>query len=128
MMSDFSKIMRSKSDEQLIEILTRYRSDFDPAAVEAAREEVIRRDLKHDHLVNVHANVDQKFERAEAKAAIPLDTGWKVLAFLIPGVINLLAAATLKVDGYERKYRELKRWTLYGAAFYLVLILLLVSQ
>lgn len=126
-MSNFSKIMRSKSDEQLIEILTRYRSDFDAAAVEAARDEVIRRDLKHDHLVIVHANVDEKFEHAEAKAAIPLDAGWKVLAFLILGVINLLAAATRKVDGYERKYRELKRWTFYGAAFYLVVILLVVN-
>lgn len=126
-MSDFSRIMRSKSDEQLIEILTRFRNEFDPSAVEAAREEVIRRDLKHDHLVTVHANVDRKFEHAEAKAGLPLGTGWKVLSFLFPGVINLLAAAILKVDGFERKYRELKRWTLYGAAFYVALIILLVN-
>lgn len=124
-MNDFTKVMSERSDEQLIEIVTRQRNDYQPQALEAAEKELERRNLSTEILRGADQRIAQKNEAVAEKANKPLGPVPKALAFLFPGFIFFLAMLLFKADGYDRRSRELGRWTLYGVGFYLALIALI---
>lgn len=123
-MSDLIKAMADRTDEQLLAIITREHMHYVPEALAAAHDELKRRDITVDRIEQIRTEIEKEHHRSEQKASKPLFGLWKVFAFLCPGVVLLLAAAILKVEGFERQYRELKRWTLYGIAFYFSILLL----
>lgn len=124
-MNQFEKVMAERTDAQLIEIVTMSRSDYQQEALEAADAEFKRRDLSSGQVESVKQEVVQKHVEEGERANMPLQTHWKVLTFIFPGLINILFAATFKVDGYERRFKEAKRWTLYGVGFYGGIVLLI---
>ncbi|MCF8459838.1 MAG: hypothetical protein K9G46_03875 [Flavobacteriales bacterium] len=70
--------------------------------------------------------LQQKKEHIEQKANVPLDTHWKILCLLFPGPMNFFLAFIFKNQGYERKFKEAFRWTLYGFGFYLIPLVLMI--
>lgn len=124
-MTDFKNVMAERTDEQLLNILTRSRADYHPEAITAAEAEFARRGLSAARIHEIQNEIERATDRATINAEKPLFIIWKFLALLCPGVLLLFAALILKVEGYERQYRELKRWTLYGVGFYFILVLLI---
>ena len=126
-MNEFSRAMSERTDEQLIDIVTRKRDEYQPEALLAADEEFKRRSLTHEVLVEAEQNLAVRSAVTEEKANAPLDVPWKILAFLFPGFVFLLVSLLMRSDGFERRSWELGRWTLYGVAFYVVAILILTN-
>jgi len=62
----------------------------------------------------------------ESRANAPLGSGWKILSAMFTGLILIVLSGIFKADGYDRKARELFRWTIYGFCFYFGLILLIL--
>jgi hypothetical protein len=121
----FAEAMALRSDAELVDILTKKRDDYQPDAVAAAEIELARRKLTTKQVADAKERIELKEQAIQERANEPLGIGWKLLTFLIPGLINILIAGALKTDGYERKFREAWRWTFYGVGFYLGLGLLM---
>jgi hypothetical protein len=65
-------------------------------------------------------------EKDVAKANEPLAVVPNIFAFIFPGIYLIVASGLFNVEGYNRKARELRRWTLYGFCFYIAIVLLMI--
>jgi len=117
----FAEAMARRSDAELVEILTQRHDDYQPDTLAAAEMELEKRNLTTEQVEQAKQSVELKIQQ---RANEPLEAGWKLLTFLIPGIITSMIAATLKADGYDGKFREARRWMFYGFGFYLSLGLL----
>jgi hypothetical protein len=125
MQFDFTEPMKQASDAELLKIITTDRGNYQEAAIIAAETELSRRNLSSEQITAAEMFNEQQQKIILVKANAPLDAHWKVLTFIFPGVINLIFSGIFKGDGYERKARELVKWTLFGFGFYISLVLLI---
>jgi len=114
------------SDSELLKVVTIARNDYQPEAIEAAEIELKNRNLsvqKTEEVIKENEALEQiKIEKANKELGITL----KVLSFIFPGIIQILFSRVFKADGYDRKARELLKWTFYGFGFYLGIVILIV--
>jgi len=122
MENNFSKIMKSRSDFELIEIVTKLRNDYKPDAILAAEQEIEIRKLSINDVENAKIQIKINEENIIKKAEEPLELHWKALTFLLPGIINIFIAGALKADGYDKKFKEVWKFTLFGLIFYAILV------
>ena len=87
-------------------------------------KELAKRNLSFERIEKAKKENEIKAQVASEKANRKLEPGWKILIFIFPGIIQIIFAGTFKADGYDRKARELTKWTLYGFGFYFGLVLL----
>ncbi|PKL85318.1 MAG: hypothetical protein CVV22_08620 [Ignavibacteriae bacterium HGW-Ignavibacteriae-1] len=128
MENQFTDVMSERSDAELLIIVNEHRKDYQAAAVEAAEKELRNRNLNSEQLQKATTENEIKHILEIEKANIPLGDIWRVMAFLSPGILFFLYARIFKAQGYHRKARDLKNWTLYGFGMYLgfsILILVL---
>lgn len=128
---DFSKIMAEHSNAKLIEITTKQRNDYQPEAILAAEEELKNRNLDEKDLIEANEEVLHQEKSAKEKSAEPLDSGLKVLFFLMP--VTLLAiifgaiiAGSYKNSGYDRKFKDTWKYMLRGIVFYASIFIVLM--
>ncbi|MES2764438.1 MAG: hypothetical protein V4642_01110 [Bacteroidota bacterium] len=124
MSNQFEEVMAGRTDTELLKIVTGPQDGYQPAALEAAKKEFTRRNLSSDQVEISKQVIETEQKVKDEKANTPLGTGWKVLTFIFPGLIQLMLSGVFKADGYSRKSKELSRWTLYGFGFYIIVILL----
>lgn len=124
MKSDFKEIMAKRSDAELIEILTKKQDEYQHEALEAAKSELESRNLSTEKIRSAEQEIESKEKAVAENANLPLETTWKILTFVFPGIPNFLIARAIKAEGYERKWKEAWRWTFYGFGFYIALFLL----
>jgi hypothetical protein len=122
---DFAKVMAGRSNEELLKILMSPLGDYQPAALQAAKEEFEKRGLSAPKVEIIQNEILEEQSKIKAKAEEPLDTMWKVLSFLMPGMIPLIFSRSFASDGYDRKANEIVNWTVYGLGFYVMVTLLL---
>lgn len=118
--------MSKRTDAELINILNSPSGDYQQAALEAAKRVIDSRNLSQEQITTAKLEIEQKQTVVEAKANEPLNVFVKILSFIFPGALLLMFAGTFKADGYERKGREMVRWTFYGWAFYGSVIILMI--
>ena len=126
MENEFDEVMRKRSDADLVKIINGPPDDYQPVALEAAKREFDRRSLSETQIAAVKEEIVHEQEVDEAKANVPLGVAAKILAFIFPGIILLMFAGTYKADGYDRKARELVKWTLFGFGAYVGFIILMI--
>jgi hypothetical protein len=126
MKNEFAEVMQTRTDADLIKILNSTRGDYQTDAMDAAKLEFDRRNLSEQQISTIKENIKQEDQVNEVKANEPLGSSWKALSFIFPGIIQIMFAGTFKRDGYDRKYKDLIKFTLYGYAFYIECIILLV--
>jgi hypothetical protein len=125
MENEFDEVMRKRADADLIKIVNGPQDDYQPAALDAAKREFERRNLSEEQITIVKQEIKQEQEIDEAKANTPLGVILKIIAFILPGIILLMLSGIFKAEGYDRKAKELVKWTLYGLAFYIGLIVII---
>jgi len=126
MENKFTSSMVQLSDTELLKVVTISRNDYQPEAIEAAEIELKNRNLsvqQTEEAIKENESLEQiKIEKANKELGITL----KVLSFIFPGIIQILFSRVFKADGYDRKARELLKWTFYGFGFYLGIVILIV--
>lgn len=90
-------------------------------ALTAAEEELIRQRREAIHAAR-HETQQNQDEAAIHKAGMPLNIEWKILTFVFPGMLQLIFSSAFKAEGYTRKAKDMKRWTLMGFVFYTALL------
>jgi hypothetical protein len=122
MSASFTELMLQKNDEQLLKIVARP-GDYQPEALEAAQRERSKRNLSTDRVEVAKKVVIQEEEILIAKAKLPLEGGYRALAFFLPEIILLMISSPLRTKGYEKKASDLVRWTVFGLGFYIGIII-----
>lgn len=123
-MDTFEERMKQKTDDEIIKIVTIASEDYQPEALEAARHEFSKRNLSAEQIDNVKKIVNEEQEEDIYKADLPLDPTIKFLTFILPALIQFIYSGIYISEGYHRKAKELTKWTLYGFAFYVTIIVL----
>jgi hypothetical protein len=119
MANNFEDLMSKKNDTDLFKIVTGSVDDYQPAALEAAKNEFAKRNLAEDQFEATKQEIEQDKKIKYDKANEPLDMGWRILAFIFPGLIPLIFSGGFRINGYERKASEFVKWTFYGFGFYI---------
>ena len=125
-MNPFQNVMQAKSDEELVEIVSRNRADYQTAALEAAENELASRNLSARQLAFKAKIIDARNHRAELKANEPLDWYWWIPAVLFPGLFLLVINLNFQENGYFRKARQLNQISLYTLGGIVVIVSLFV--
>lgn len=82
--NDFAEVMQNKTDEQLIEIVTKRRNDYQPDAVEAADIEIQRRGIDPVNLnrdISSESNTEDRYA-VEVKRCLS-DSGIRFIQYII---------------------------------------------
>lgn len=122
---NFAEVMAKRTYAELHEIVGKLRNEYEPEAVAAAEAEVERRNLTGEKIEPKENIFRTQKKLISDKADAPLQIYWKIITFLLPGLLILLFADDLKAEGYERRHKEVWRWFFYGAGFYIGLLILL---
>ena len=118
MNNEFEDIMSKRTDAELLQIINSSPGDYQPLALEAANIEFEKRNLSNEQISLAKDVIKQKQEIDDAKSNEPLGFISKFFALVFPGLLMLLFAGTFKADGYDRKAKEMRKWTLYGVCLY----------
>lgn len=125
MENEFANIMRKRSDEELLEITTRLKNDYQPDAVKAAEKELKNRGLSTDQLERIQENVTVKAEKEESISQKPLGFVQKLLFLIFSiGIIPMLIAIKYERKGEIRKYKEAWKFMKIGFVIYFLIILI----
>jgi hypothetical protein len=125
MPNQFSEAMSERTDAELIRILNDLRNDYQPEAIIAAEEEFAKRNISEEILNStIMEEVEEIRRQEESKKDEPL-TDWQIArTILFPGWLMLLLSRAYRLQGYERKAKDLKKYTAIGCGGYIAIILL----
>jgi len=129
---DFTRRMQRLSDEELTEIVSFGEKDgYLPEAVEAARKEVVARNLSPTDVSTIAYSVETRRNREVELASQPLSWPGRAAFFMLPVVgvglpIMALIAWSLGTRGYRQKSSEAWKLMGLGIAFWIGLIIFLV--
>lgn len=120
--------MTRRTDSQLIEIVTKFRDDYEDDAVLAAEFEIAKRDFSMEELEHAKNEVIKK----EEYQSTPLSTGEKLKFYLlgwVPG--TWVEIALLKADGKITKSEEARgaaRMGCFGGIIIAVLAIVILNS
>ncbi len=126
MENEFDAVMAQLTNAELVAILNSGEGDYQPAAMEAAKRVFDSRNLSQEQVTTAKQEIEQDQLRDKAKANEPLFIGFRILAFIFPGILVLMFAGTEKADGFDKKARDVTKWTLFGLGFYFGFTLLMI--
>jgi uncharacterized protein YqhQ len=126
MENQFTSVMTQRTDAELLKIVNEQKNDYQPKAIEAAELEIKKRNMSSERIQEAIQENKTKNQIETEKTNKELDSGLKVLTFIFPGIIMIIFAGIYKSDGYDRKSKELTKWTLYGFCFYIGLAILMM--
>ena len=118
--------MSERSDAELLLIVSEQRDDYQPEALKAAEEELLKRNLSTEQVLEAEEVNQEKKRIAGLRDNEPLEVYWKILTALFPGIFQLVLAGGFRREGYSRKAKDLKRWTLFGFGLYSALLILMI--
>jgi hypothetical protein len=129
---DFTQRMQRLSDEELTEIVSFGEKDgYLLEAVEAARRELVARNLSETDLSRIGYSVETTRNREEELASQPLSWPARVAFFILPVVsvslpIMVFAALSLRTRGYRQKSSEAWKCIGLGISLWIGLIIFLL--
>lgn len=127
MENDFAEIMSKLTNAELLEIIEVKSDEYEPEALAAAKNELKQRNITKLDTYLAKREIQEKENVKAEQANIPLANSGKIFSFFFPGWGILFVARALKAEGYEHKYRDIWRYTLFGVTFYILLFIILSS-
>ena len=129
---DLTQQMQKLSDEELTEIVSFGEKDgYLPEAVEAARKELVARNLSSTDVSTIAYSVETKRNQELELASQPLSWLARVAFLILPVVsfslpIMIFVALSLRTRGYRQKSSEAWKWMGLGIALWIGLIIFFV--
>jgi hypothetical protein len=121
---NFNDAMVKKTDAELLNIVFGPEDEFVSEGLEAAKTEFAKRNISNDEIEKYKKYFEQEKHIKLKKSNEPLEDIWKILTFIFPGMIQIYLSAILNADGFDRKSKELAKFSLYGFGFYVGIIIL----
>lgn len=153
MTKDFSQAMAERSGRQLADIVTFHRDDYEPEALRAAEQEIVRRQIDINDFYTEEQVVEARFAAGEDKANLAFRWQHKAGTVLLPCIVIVLVTALFKAigqapfikvlgfpvivlvhyliyrrlrdTGYTRMAKDFAGWIAYTLFIYIGLLLLL---
>lgn len=126
MENQYTDVMKKKFDSELLEIVTKFQNDYQPEAVEAAKEEIKTRNLSQAQIDQAENELKEKEIVGKDKENEPLEIGQRILFFIFFwGIIPWILASTFKNKGYTKKYKDAWRFMKYGFLTYIGIIVVM---
>jgi hypothetical protein len=129
---DFTQQMQRLTDEELTEMVSFGEKDgYLPEAVEAARKELVARNLSSTDVSTISYSVEARRTRELELASQPLSWPARVAFLILPVVsfslpIMVFVALSLRTRGYRQKSSEAWKWMGLGIALWIGLIIFLL--
>jgi hypothetical protein len=101
MANNFDLVMSGRTDAELLKILNSPEGDYQPAAVESARNEFAKRNLSVEQVAIAEQEVEADNKIIAEKANLPLGIGWIILILLFPGIAVLVLYFVIKDLGSQ---------------------------
>jgi len=125
--NNFKEVMKKRSDSELLEIVTKLKNDYQPEALDAAREEINNRNLSQEQIDLAENEIKEKEKAEKDRKDEPLETGQRILFFIFFwGIIPWIMASTFKNNGYNKKYKDAWRFMKYGFLTYIGIIVIMI--
>lgn len=127
MTQNFAEVMTSRSNAELLEIVTKLKEDYQPEAVQAAEAEIEKRNLSQDQIKAAEVEISENETLNINKAHEPLGLRQKILfLFFFWGVLPWAMAGTFKAKGYTKKYKDAWKFMKIGILVFWGIPLLLI--
>jgi hypothetical protein len=125
---DFTARMRALTDEELGEIVVfGEREGFLPSAIEAARKQLLARNLAPASVSTIAVSIKTKRDKESELASQPLSWPARIaFLFFSIGIFPIFFASAFESKGYKRKSSDAWKWMALGIAFWVGLIVLSV--
>jgi hypothetical protein len=115
---DFLKQLPERTDADLYEMLAN-RDDYLPEALDAAREELGRRNLPPDRVAQLQAAIEAQKSQEDKKAEIGLP--WYVKALIFIGLFPIIwFAIYYEYRGYKKKAKQCWVWAGFSFIFWFI--------
>jgi uncharacterized RDD family membrane protein YckC len=98
MNSDFKDVMLKRTDDELIKIVTIDKGKYQPLAIEAAEEEIRKRNIDTTKIEQVKVDLTTKFEEEEQFETKKVSSFTRFLNFIIDGIVWFIIVAILTVQ------------------------------
>lgn len=125
----FSTVMEKKDDIELIRITTSEKKDYQPEAIVAAKDELMKRNISasmyEDFTNKVEKLIEIEKETENKKLQVPLPKSIKIIAFIFPVLLFFIIGIGLMMFGYQKRGKELCKWTFFGCIFYFTIAMLI---
>ncbi len=95
MTKDFKNVMSQRTNEELIKIVTIQRSDYQPLAIEAAEEEIIKRGIDTTKVEEIKTDLLEKIEEEKEFDSKKVNSATRLLNFIIDSIAFLIVFAIL---------------------------------
>lgn len=121
----YTQRMSETTDKELVNIVHICAADYQQEAVAVAESELYKRELSILQIDELKREINEDNYRKVCNQEMPLQTYWKVLTFIFPGVLNLVFAMIFTAEGYDKRTKEMWKWTFYGFCFYVAIVFLI---
>ncbi len=121
----FKEAMARQTTGALLDIVNSEEGVYDVLALEAAKNELLARNFPDEHIKITEAEIAEATRELENRRSAPLDLRSKIICILLTGTVSLDMADGLRADGYEAKAKACMKWTLWGFAFYILLVIII---
>ena len=129
---NYRDVMLAKTDTELFAIVSGPADDYQPTALDAAKEEFAKRNFSAKKLKLIEKEAAGQQQLDEARALDVHDSGQQILEKIFPGIINAVSPGTLPEDENDKKtWRIAKRifkWASIGVIVLYVILELIFSK
>lgn len=124
MSRDWNLIASERSNEELIMALEK-QGDYEPDYIIAVKKEFEKRNLSIDDLFTANIEINRIEKANHDKANLGLESYWRYLIFVFPFLPKIFLW-DLRNQGYNTKADEAEFYAVYGYAFYVIIVEVLV--
>lgn len=115
MQNPFEKIMKEKSDSDLIMIIRIRKNDYQALAIEAAEKEIAFRGIKDFEIKAIESELGRNYSANWINSEMPLNSLQKTLfVFFCWGLVPWIISFIYLANGYHQKFRDAWRFMTYG--------------
>jgi hypothetical protein len=123
---DFKGVMLAKTDAELVAIVTGPADDYQPEALEAAREEFAKRNFSAKQLQLIQKDMSRQQQLKDGESLSMIDSGQQILEKVFPGIVNVISPGTLPEDEDTKRTWQIAKWIMiWGSIVFIVIVVIL---